>query len=377
MAFYGNLRIKIRLTINDTTHTDYVRYLNVLDNSTIGDLIDDINTRLEQDNMIGDIYYVVDQQLDYPFMEETLLGGPLFPREQLLIYTMIENGSTLYVNATPINNNNINILCRIYIGETTYNMTLNIPESYRICNLLSYINVELNRQFLTGDTYHINVEEGYQISEQTLLGGTNYPPDTLLTDVSIVNNSILYINCRVTNPLFRSLLYPFSRNFSQPSLLSSQLPILNIDDQAQLMDINSFLDVHNSTTGINDIITSLNSLNSIIQLLSNPIFTNVQLLNTVTTVNTGNRRLDDIVVSLDKNDLEQLKISKYIDFEDRDKNDRDLCSVCFEKFIDSDTCRELKCKHLYHQNCIDKWLSEHITCPVCREECGKGIPNLS
>ncbi len=123
---------------------------------------------------------------------------------------------------------------------------------------------------------------------------------------------------------------------------------------------------------LTDAINSLNSLNVLVQTLSNPIFTNVELLNPQNI--TG--RMEDVVVGLDRNDLDRLKVAIYTDFEDRDKSDRDTCSICFDKFIDSDICRELKCKHLYHQKCIDKWLDEHITCPVCREECGKGVPRL-
>jgi hypothetical protein len=88
------------------------------------------------------------------------------------------------------------------------------------------------------------------------------------------------------------------------------------------------------------------------------------------------RRMEDIIVGRDKGDLEKLKLAIYTEFEELEEQDRDMCSVCFEKFVDTDMCRELKCKHLYHQKCIDTWLDEHITCPVCREECGKGVPRL-
>ncbi len=382
MTSYNNIRIKIRLPINDRTHQEFIRYLSVPDSNTVGDLVNEINRRLDQDGMVGDIYYLFDEQLDNPFTEDTLLGGPLFPLNILLMYTMIENGTTLFVQArlrdpiTETSTNIMQIVGRIYIqdtGERLNDMLLNVPEGTSISTLVNYITNELGRQQLAGSFYHINAEEGYQISEQTLLGGTNYPPERLITDLGIVNNSVLYMNCRITNPLFRNLIIP----------PQAQLPILNIDDQAQLMDLNSFLDIYSAIMNINnppiqqqnvltDAINSLNSLNVLVQTLSNPIFTNVELLNPQNI--TG--RMEDVVVGLDRNDLDRLKVAIYTDFEDRDKSDRDTCSICFDKFIDSDICRELKCKHLYHQKCIDKWLDEHITCPVCREECGKGVPRL-
>lgn len=43
------------------------------------------------------------------------------------------------------------------------------------------------------------------------------------------------------------------------------------------------------------------------------------------------------------------------------------CSVCLCKFEPSDKVRELDCRHVYHQACIDVWLTEHRNiCPLCR-----------
>jgi amino acid transporter len=43
---------------------------------------------------------------------------------------------------------------------------------------------------------------------------------------------------------------------------------------------------------------------------------------------------------------------------------REECSICYEE--NNNPCVVLKCKHLYHKECIDKWLQEHTTCPQCR-----------
>ncbi|KAK8952128.1 E3 ubiquitin-protein ligase ATL6 [Platanthera zijinensis] len=43
------------------------------------------------------------------------------------------------------------------------------------------------------------------------------------------------------------------------------------------------------------------------------------------------------------------------------------CAICLNEFEDDDTIRLLpKCDHVFHQDCIDAWLSTHVTCPVCR-----------
>ncbi|KAF8090338.1 hypothetical protein N665_0479s0040, partial [Sinapis alba] len=43
------------------------------------------------------------------------------------------------------------------------------------------------------------------------------------------------------------------------------------------------------------------------------------------------------------------------------------CSVCLSKFQDVEILRLLpKCKHAFHIECIDEWLEQHATCPLCR-----------
>ncbi|KAG2323582.1 hypothetical protein Bca4012_059058 [Brassica carinata] len=43
------------------------------------------------------------------------------------------------------------------------------------------------------------------------------------------------------------------------------------------------------------------------------------------------------------------------------------CSVCLSKFQDVEILRLLpKCKHAFHIECIDEWLAQHATCPLCR-----------
>ncbi|XP_030462829.1 RING-H2 finger protein ATL40-like [Syzygium oleosum] len=45
------------------------------------------------------------------------------------------------------------------------------------------------------------------------------------------------------------------------------------------------------------------------------------------------------------------------------------CAVCLSMLEDGETARELpNCKHIFHVECIDKWLSSQSTCPVCRTE---------
>ncbi|QCE00662.1 E3 ubiquitin-protein ligase [Vigna unguiculata] len=43
------------------------------------------------------------------------------------------------------------------------------------------------------------------------------------------------------------------------------------------------------------------------------------------------------------------------------------CAVCLNEFRDDETLRLIpKCCHVFHPDCIDAWLVNHSTCPVCR-----------
>ncbi|CAA2956356.1 Hypothetical predicted protein [Olea europaea subsp. europaea] len=43
------------------------------------------------------------------------------------------------------------------------------------------------------------------------------------------------------------------------------------------------------------------------------------------------------------------------------------CTICLSEFEDSEIVRIIPyCKHMYHPKCIDRWLSLHVTCPLCR-----------
>ncbi|KAM6426875.1 E3 ubiquitin-protein ligase RNF128 isoform 3-T3 [Liasis olivaceus] len=46
--------------------------------------------------------------------------------------------------------------------------------------------------------------------------------------------------------------------------------------------------------------------------------------------------------------------------------DADNCAVCIEVYKPNDVVRILTCNHLFHKSCIDPWLLEHRTCPMCK-----------
>lgn len=45
------------------------------------------------------------------------------------------------------------------------------------------------------------------------------------------------------------------------------------------------------------------------------------------------------------------------------------CAVCLSRFDDTELLRLLpKCKHAFHLDCVDRWLEDHSSCPLCRRK---------
>ncbi|XP_009602922.1 E3 ubiquitin-protein ligase ATL41-like [Nicotiana tomentosiformis] len=45
------------------------------------------------------------------------------------------------------------------------------------------------------------------------------------------------------------------------------------------------------------------------------------------------------------------------------------CTICLSVLEDGETARTLpNCNHIFHSECIDKWLVSQSTCPICRTE---------
>lgn len=42
------------------------------------------------------------------------------------------------------------------------------------------------------------------------------------------------------------------------------------------------------------------------------------------------------------------------------------CIICYHPFDLSEKIKTLVCHHFFHEVCIDRWLEDHVTCPLCR-----------
>ncbi|ROL43946.1 RING finger protein 44 [Anabarilius grahami] len=74
--------------------------------------------------------------------------------------------------------------------------------------------------------------------------------------------------------------------------------------------------------------------------------------------------------TLTKAEIERLPIKTYDPTHSAGKTD---CQICFSEYKGGERLRMLPCLHDYHVKCIDRWLKENATCPICRadiSECG-------
>ncbi|KAI8384905.1 uncharacterized protein BYT42DRAFT_564011 [Radiomyces spectabilis] len=56
--------------------------------------------------------------------------------------------------------------------------------------------------------------------------------------------------------------------------------------------------------------------------------------------------------------------------DDSSQKYNEQCLVCLDQFAPKQAVRVLKCRHVFHMECVDRWLVEgHNSCPVCR-----GVP---
>jgi len=49
-----------------------------------------------------------------------------------------------------------------------------------------------------------------------------------------------------------------------------------------------------------------------------------------------------------------------------EENEMTSCCICLTEFKTTEEVRTLPCMHIFHTNCIDKWLLRNRTCPICK-----------
>uniref|UniRef100_A0A3P8V9A4 Ring finger protein 150b n=1 Tax=Cynoglossus semilaevis TaxID=244447 RepID=A0A3P8V9A4_CYNSE len=74
------------------------------------------------------------------------------------------------------------------------------------------------------------------------------------------------------------------------------------------------------------------------------------------------RRLGDAA----KKAISKLQVRTIRKGDQETEADFDNCAVCIEGYKPNDVVRILPCRHLFHKSCVDPWLLDHRTCPMCK-----------
>ncbi|NXP78629.1 RNF6 ligase, partial [Ramphastos sulfuratus] len=75
---------------------------------------------------------------------------------------------------------------------------------------------------------------------------------------------------------------------------------------------------------------------------------------------------DDRLRGLTKEQIDNLSTRNYGDIHAENEISK-TCSVCINEYVAGNKLRQLPCMHEFHIHCIDRWLSENSTCPICRQ----------
>ncbi|XP_065586233.1 E3 ubiquitin-protein ligase RNF6 isoform X3 [Cyrtonyx montezumae] len=75
---------------------------------------------------------------------------------------------------------------------------------------------------------------------------------------------------------------------------------------------------------------------------------------------------DERLRGLTKEQIDNLSTRNYGDIHAEEEISK-TCSVCINEYVTGNKLRQLPCMHEFHIHCIDRWLSENSTCPICRQ----------
>uniref|UniRef100_A0A672I577 RING-type domain-containing protein n=1 Tax=Salarias fasciatus TaxID=181472 RepID=A0A672I577_SALFA len=68
----------------------------------------------------------------------------------------------------------------------------------------------------------------------------------------------------------------------------------------------------------------------------------------------------------DRNQVGLCELCAVCFFLEGQRSDFDNCAVCIEGYRPNDVVRILPCRHVFHKHCVDPWLQDHRTCPMCK-----------
>ena len=90
--------------------------------------------------------------------------------------------------------------------------------------------------------------------------------------------------------------------------------------------------------------------------------------------NSNNQVNIDKIFNKEKNEEENNKIKDKIKnisqiYYKKDEFENSSCYICYDEFKDNELLKQLKCGHIFHQECLSQWLINKDNCPYCNQNC--------
>ena len=80
----------------------------------------------------------------------------------------------------------------------------------------------------------------------------------------------------------------------------------------------------------------------------------------------------------DENNAEELynkKRNKHVKKYSTIKEEK--CAICLQKYKGVDIIKEFPCKHIFHKNCILKWIKNSNICPLCKYDITNDVNKIN
>ena len=290
--------------------------------------------------------------------------------EKTIIYYIKKNLHRYdgYETEEDLNNVIIEFYKRYDIDITTINLEeikvvneVQTPSNPNINNLLNLFSILNSIQGPVGPN-HESLSNTSNLESSTSTNNLESPTSTSnieSLDASELDTDTegLYENDINSEDYSNSTNFFTSENTHDSESINHNFPILN-----SLINLNN-----NQNPNINPehFLSVINTFNNVLN-------------NTNTNTYNQNQDFEDVIVTLDEKDYQNLNEINYKDLNVDQKNNLDSkCSICLGSYENTDKLIILNCKHCFHSDCIKEWLKEYdYKCPVCRAECGKTQNNL-
>lgn len=185
-----------------------------------------------------------------------------------------------------------------------------------------------------------------------------------LLDVFITTNEDLASNMRrngTNSPIVNEIMsrpYTFLDVIFDASLVYNQMGENENSNQSDNLHQNIINNVHN----IRRMLETRNQPPITQASIQYDIFVNTMM--NVFEDQLQNEEYDDVKVTLTESEFDKLNI---VSDKDR-KVGNETCSICLDECnLVNEAIVELKCKHIFHKQCIKQWLTRQSTkCCVCR-----------